>query len=75
MRRNIELTKDWKIVLNAETAGKVEMVLTDPLTKEPIYGARKALVNGLLEHWLDKLAGKSEAECKPLPTLEELRSL
>lgn len=75
MRRNNELLKDWKIPIPAVTAGKVEMVLMDPITGQPKYGARTKLLEHLLDHWLDFIAGKPEPERKPLPTLEELRSL
>lgn len=74
MRRSVELMKNWKVPIPATVAGKVEMVLTDPLTHQPKYGARTKLLTALLEHWLDQTAGKPADECRPLPTLEELRS-
>lgn len=67
--------KNWKIPVPAETAGKIEFVLRDPLTKQPKYGARTVLVSRLLEFWLDQLSGKSVDECQPLPSLEELQRL
>lgn len=74
-RKNPELMKKWKIPVQAELAGKIELVLTDPLTREPKYGARTVLIEALLNHWLDIQTGKTEAERTRLPTLEELRSL
>lgn len=73
-RNNPELMKNWKIPVRASLAGKVELTLTDPVTREPRYGARTKLVDALLEHWLDSLQGKPIEERHPLPTLEELRS-
>ena len=75
MRRRHELLRDWKIPVPATTAGKIEMVLGDPITGVPKYGARTKLIASLLEHWLDTVAGKPLAERSPLPSVEELRSL
>jgi hypothetical protein len=75
MRRSHDLMKPWKIPLNASLAGRVEMVLGDPLTGQPKYGARTRLINDLLEHWLDVIAGKPAPERRPLPSLEEIRSI
>jgi len=74
VRRSDELTKDWKVTVRADVAGAVEFVLSDTTTNAPLYGARTKLITQLLEHWLDSIAGKPLGECKPLPTLEELRS-
>lgn len=71
--RNPDLTINWKIPLPATLAGMVELALTDPLTKQPRYGARTKLVTALCEHWLDSVAGKPVDERRPLPTLDELR--
>ena len=75
VRRNHDLMKPWKIPVKADLAGRVEMVLGDPLTGAPKYGARTKLISDLLEHWLDSVAGKPEPERRPIPSLEELRSL
>lgn len=73
-RNNPELMKKWKIPIPATTAGRVELALMDPLTREPRYGARSRLSEALFEHWLDMIAGKPYDERRPIPTLEELRS-
>lgn len=75
MRRSLELVKNWKVPIPATVAGRIELVLTDPITHQPKYGARSKLITALLEHWLDQCAGKPLDECKALPTLDELRSL
>lgn len=75
MRRSAELMKDWKIPVPAELAGKIEMVLTDPLTRKPKYGARVKLIEGLLKNWLDQIAGTPEPQRHPIPSLDELRSM
>lgn len=66
-----DLQKPWKLNLSASLAGKIEYLLTDPLTKKPIYGARVKLVEALLERWI------AEQEGRPIPhvpTLAQLRS-
>lgn len=73
--RRTELMKKWKVPVPATIAGAVELVLCDPLTRQPKYGARTTLIAALLENWLDTIAEKPLSERKPIPSLEELRSL
>lgn len=68
-----DLQRPWKLNLSASVAGKVEYLLTDPITKKPIYGARKALVEGLIEWWIAKEEGR--VPLPSVPTLEQLRQL
>lgn len=75
MRRNTDLKRPWKIHVNAELAGKLNLVSLDPTTSKPKYSARTLIVNRLLEHWFDYLEGKPENQRRPMPTLEEIRSL
>ena len=75
VRRSPDLKRAWKIHVNAELAGKLNYVTIDPLTAKPKYSARTIIVNRLLEHWFDYLEGKPADKCKPMPTLEEIRSL
>lgn len=70
-----DLQKPWKLNLSASLAGKVEFLLTDPITRKPIYGARVKLVEALLEKWIAQEEGKPEAEQPPVPTLAELRGV
>jgi hypothetical protein len=73
--RSDELLKPWKVAISAEVAGKVEFVLTDPITKKPHYGARKKLLESLLRFWLAREAGVPPEALPDLPSLEQLRSL
>jgi len=68
------LVKQWKITIQAALAGKMEMVLDDPITRRPIYGRRRELTEALYRNWLDREAGKPEAERSHVPSLLELRS-
>lgn len=67
---NTDFIKPWKICLPATLAGRVEFMLSDPLTHKPIYGARNKLIASLLEHWL---ARETNRPPTPVPTLSELR--
>jgi len=51
---NPELTKAWKIIIDATLAGQIEFLLLDPLTAKPKHGARKELIEQLLREWLAK---------------------
>ncbi len=73
--RNDELLKPWKCAISAEIAGQVEFALTDPVTKKPRYGSRKALLEGLLAWWLAREAGLPPDQFPDVPSLEQLRSL
>lgn len=71
-RVNPDLIKPWKVSLPATTAGRVEFVLLDPVHRLPIYGARRKLIDILLNMWLDRIAGK---ETRDFPSLDEIRTL
>lgn len=51
-RPNNEMRTEWKISLPATLAGQIEMLLLDPITGKPRYGARRQLIEGLLTEWL-----------------------
>lgn len=75
-RKHKELLKDWKIPVEADLAGKIEYVLSDPLaSNRPKYGARVRLIDNLLRYWLDWQSGKPPDQCQELPSIELLRSL
>lgn len=65
-----DLQKPWKLNLSASLAGKLEYMLSDPITRKPIYGARVKLVSSLLERWIAEEEGRSAT---PVPSLAELR--
>lgn len=68
---NDEPTVDWKILLPAPLAGRIEFMLTDPIHQKPIYGARAKLIRALLENWIAEQSGSPPL---PVPTLMELRA-
>lgn len=68
-----DLQKPWKLNLSASVAGKVEFMLTDPITKKPIYGARTKLIEALIERWIAEQEGRTPLP--HVPTLEQLRTL
>lgn len=72
-RRNPDFMKDWKIPISATLAGRMEYVLTDNITKRPIYGARTRLLSALLERWLEEQKGTPHSELPHVPSLAELR--
>jgi hypothetical protein len=71
---NDDLNRPWKLVLPATLAGRIEYVLTDPLTKKPIYGSRNTLVEALLEYWLARESGMPADRLPSIPTIEQLRA-
>lgn len=68
---NDEPTVDWKILLPAPLAGRIEFLLGDPVHNKPIYGARAKLIRALLENWIAEQSGQP---AKPVPGLMELRA-
>lgn len=64
------LRVDWKLSLPAHLAGRVDLLLVDPLTGKPKYGARSRLSEQLYEHWLAIIEGRDPP---PLPDLQTLR--
>lgn len=75
MRRDTELKRAWKVHVKAETVGKINFMTLDAATQKPKYAARTVIVNRVLDYWIDRIEGKSEDQCRPLPTIEELRAL
>lgn len=68
--RSPYLRADTKLSLPAAITAEIDLVLEDPLTRKPRYGARSKLVVALFEIWLAHVRGKP---VPPFPTLEELR--
>lgn len=68
---NDEPTVDWKILLPAPLAGRIENMLIDPIHSKPIYGARAKLIRALLENWIAEQSGSPP---RPVPSLMELRA-
>lgn len=64
------LRADWKLSLPAAIAAEVDLLLEDPLSHKPRYGARSKLVERLLISWLATQRGEAATT---LPSLEELR--
>lgn len=49
-----DLIKKWKVSLPATLAGTVEFLLFDRVHNKPMYGSRSALVEALLQQWVDE---------------------
>ncbi len=64
------LRADMKISINATVAAECDLLLEDPITKKPKYGARSKIIEALLRQWI---ASVRNEEASPLPSLEELR--
>lgn len=60
-----------KVSLPAELLAEVQLLLEDPLTKKPRYGAQAKLIEALLRNWLAENRGDAPL---PIPTLTDLRS-
>lgn len=69
-----EFTKEWKIHVEATIAGKVEHLLFDTMHGRPMYGARKKLIEALLENWLETVV-HPENPPRPTPSLAQIREL
>lgn len=63
---------DWKLSLPAALAGEVDLMLEDPLTRKPRYGARARLIEAMLRRWIAEQRGEP-LDTLPIPTILELR--
>ena len=45
-------TIDWKCQIPVDIAAKVDLLLLDPSSGRPVFGARSSLVATLLREWL-----------------------
>lgn len=63
---NPSMTKSWKIHVDATIAGRVELLLLDPLTAKPRYGKRGELVNELLRKWVEEEEQKLKTAGAPV---------
>lgn len=63
IKRKIIKPAEWRVMVPAEIALKVELLLMDPVRGKPTYGARSALVTELLIAYLQK----QEASCPTTP--------
>lgn len=50
--RNPELRANYKLSIPAPLAAEVDLLLIDPITRKPKYGARSKLIAALLRNWL-----------------------
>ena len=55
-------TKEWKVSLPVELALHLELLLVGPHNRKPSYGARSALVVGLLKQYWDNLPDQRKQE-------------
>lgn len=72
-RNNPDLIRNWNVALPATLAGRMEFVLTDEITKKPIYGARTKLISALLDRWLEEQKGTPDENLPLVPSIAELR--
>ena len=70
--RSPYLRADYKLSLPAALVAEVDLLLEDPLTKRPRYGAKSKLVEALLRSWLAGMRGTTSTF--PIPSLEELNA-
>lgn len=70
--RSAVLRAEVKLSLPAPLVAEMDLLLEDPLTQKPKYGARSRLIESLLRNWLATVRG--EAEASQIPTLDELRT-
>ena len=56
--QSAELRADWKLSLPASVAAEVDLLLEDPLTRKPKYGARSSLVEAMLRNWIALMKGQ-----------------
>lgn len=68
--RNPELRADVKLSMPASLVAEVDLLLVDPLTKKPKYGARSKLTAALWQNWLAHMKGDNPQS--PAPTIEQL---
>jgi hypothetical protein len=68
LMRKGDQTIGWKVRLNATLAARINLALWDPILKKPRYGARRELIEGLLQEWLLSQAGNIKS---PEMSLEE----
>jgi len=67
--RLMYLRANWKLSLPAGLAAEVDLLLEDPLSRKPRYGARSRLVEALLREYL------ARARNETLPTVPSLNDL
>lgn len=70
--RNESLRADLKLSLPAPLLSEINLMLEDPLTRQPKYGARAKLIEACLRNWLAYI---KHEPLPPLPSVEELREL
>lgn len=51
-KKQADRPEDWKISLPRSITAPVSLLLADPLTGRPKYGARSRLIERLLREWL-----------------------
>jgi len=56
----------WKVMVRADLAAEVELIITDPMREKPKYGARTQLLEMLLERYLKEV--RLQQKPPPVPT-------
>lgn len=52
--RNDTPTTEWKLHLPVPLVAKIDLLLSDPVTGKPVYGARSKLITELLRAYLSQ---------------------
>lgn len=72
---NPDLSIPWKLLLSAPIAGRLELMLADPIHSKPKYGARRKLTEALYEWWIARESGVPENQRPSIPSVQELREV
>lgn len=62
-KQHADRPENWKLSLPQSVTAPINLLLSDPLTGLPKYGARSRLVERLLREWLEKQAKGEENVC------------
>ncbi len=71
--RSTYLRAELKISLPAALVAEIDLLLEDPVTRRPRYGAKSKLVEALLRTWLADI-GASRSVGPTIPSLEDLQA-
>mgnify|MGYP001590466165 CR=1 FL=1 len=66
------LRVDYKLSIPAELAARIDLVLEDPLTRRPKYGARSKLGEALFRNWLASVTGEGAVSIPSVGELQEM---
>lgn len=62
-RQNRDKPIEWSVNIPESVANEVELLLSNPLTGKPVYGAKSSLLTTALREWLERHTGKEVERC------------